>query len=75
MLTLFSSGKDDLDFPGEGPDASADRADRSDQLSSSSIIYPQVTSQVNQLINYNKIISYHILLQNFHTDRQDEGIY
>jgi len=38
-------GKDDLAFPGEGPDASSDRADRSDQLSSSSIIYPQVTSQ------------------------------
>lgn len=37
-------GKDDLDFPGEGGEAT-DRADRSDQLSSSSIIYPQVSSQ------------------------------
>ena len=46
---FFASGKDDLAFPGEGPDASSDRADRSDQLSSSSIIYPQVTSQVNYL--------------------------
>jgi len=36
-------GKDDLNFPGEGQDAS-DRSDR-DQLSSSSIIYPQVSSQ------------------------------
>ena len=42
-LVLFL-GKDDLNFPGEAPDAS-DRSDR-DQLSSSSIIYPQVSSQV-----------------------------